>query len=261
MTIYQLIERDQLACDAMRQSRRTARLFIELAAQGNRLSLDGSNAHYLADVLRMRVGDGVTAFDGRGQEWRTRIQALNRRHGVLELIEPVPALTESPLELTLVQALVKSEAMDTIVQKATELGVTAIWPAITEWSVVRLDAERLDRKLAHWQRIARSACEQSGRHRPPEIRGAAKLADCLAALATVDTKIVLDPSAPPTRLPARAEHAAVVVGPEGGFGPSDEALLDAAGCRRLRLGARVLRADTAAITICALAQQRWGDLG
>lgn len=246
----------------MTHSRRAARLFIQTAARGTSVALSESDAHYLANVLRLRVGDGVTAFDGRGREWRTTIQTLNRRHGVLALIEPVPALAESQLDLTLVQALVKSEAMDSIVQKATELGVTTIRPVLTEFSVIRLDEARIERRLGHWQRIARSACEQSGRHVPPEIRRPEKLEGCLAALATAELRLVLDPSAAQTpALPTSVARAAVVVGPEGGFGPADDALLDAWGCRRLRLGRRVLRADTAAIAICALAQQQWGDLG
>lgn len=245
----------------MRQSRRAARLFMEASADGNRLSLTESEAHYLTNVLRLRVGDSVVAFDGRGQEWRATIQTLNRRRAVLEIIESMPPLAESALDLTLVQALVKSEAMDSIIQKATELGVATIRPAIAEFCVVRLDERRLARRLEHWQRIARSACEQSGRHKPPEIEVPAKLATCLSAAAMSDVTIVLDPEVEEApMLPTRVASAVVIVGPEGGFGPSDEALLATVRCHRLRLGRRVLRADTAAITVCALAQQRWGDL-
>lgn len=246
----------------MRHARRDSRLFIDASAADDELVLLESDAHYLANVLRLRVGDRITVFNGRGQEWRATIRLLTRKRAALSFVAPVEPLPESPLELILVQGLVKAEAMDSIVQKATELGVATVWPVITEFSVVRLDEERGRRRLAHWQRIARSACEQSGRHRPPEIRMPSELAACLAALEPCDAKVALDPLARETPiLPARAARAALVVGPEGGFGPSDDALLDRASYQRLRLGGRVLRADTAAITICALAQQRWGDLG
>jgi 16S rRNA (uracil1498-N3)-methyltransferase len=246
----------------VRHSRRDVRLFIDASLEGDTLLLADSDAHYLANVLRLRVGDRVTVFNGRGQEWRAEVRILARKHGALALIEPAAPLRESALELILVQALVKAEAMDAIVQKATELGVTAVWPVMTEFSVVRLDEERGARRLAHWQRITRSACEQSGRHTPAVIRPPCELGDCLAALEASDVKLVLDPLATvPPRLPAHASSATVVVGPEGGFGPGDTALLERAGCQRLRLGGRILRADTAALTICALAQQRWGDLG
>lgn len=245
----------------MRQSRRAARLFTETSTEGASLPLTEGEAHYVSNVLRLRVGDSVVAFNGRGQEWRTTIETLNRRRAVLKIIESISPRAESALKLTLVQALVKSEAMDSIVQKATELGVTTIRPAITDFSVVRLDEARLARRLGHWQRIARSACEQSGRHTPPEILPPAGLATCLGAGATSDVTILLDPSAEmQASLPTRATSAFVVVGPEGGFGPGDAAVLETVRCERLRLGNRVLRADTAAITICALAQQRWGDL-
>jgi len=240
---------------------RTTRLYVASIDADDQLPLGELDAHYLGNVLRLRVGDAVTAFDGQGREWRAEIHSLKRRRGMLKLIEPLTPLPESPLALTLVQALVKSEAMDSIVQKATELGVAVIRPVSTQWSVVRLDAARLHRKLDHWQRIARSACEQSGRHRPPLIHPPAPLADVLALSAHCDLRILLDPAAnEPPAWPSSASSITVIVGPEGGFGPADVLLLEHAGCMHLRLGARVLRADTAAIAACALAQQRWGDL-
>jgi len=102
------------------------------------LALAPEEAHYLATVLRLRTGDAVTAFNGRGMEWTTRVTGLTRRAGLLEVLETLPPLAESRLDLTLAQAIVKSEAMDAIVQKATELGVTRIAPIVTEYCVVRL---------------------------------------------------------------------------------------------------------------------------
>lgn len=245
----------------MRSTQRSVRIFLDSTPADGQLALAPEEAHYLATVLRLRPGDAVTAFNGRGLEWHTRVTGLTRRAGLLEVIETVQPLEESALDLTLVQAVVKSEAMDTIIQKATELGVRCIAPVISEYCVVRLDEERIGKRLAHWQRIARSACEQSGRHRAPEIRPPVPLHQYLDSPAAL--RLILDPRASSDaqdELPDTAAAVEVLVGPEGGFGPRDEALLEAANARRLRFGPRILRADTAAIVVCAWAQARWGDL-
>lgn len=248
---------------SMRSTQRSVRLYLNSTPSDGRLALEPAEAHYLATVLRLRAGDTVTAFNGHGVEWNTRVIGLTRRAGLLEVVETLEPLAESKLELTLVQAVVKAEPMDTIVQKATELGVTRITPVITEFCVVRLDDERIVKRLAHWDRIARSACEQSGRHVPPQISAPVSFEAYLGASDARRLRLMLDPQAPPqnvTELPGSIAAVDVIVGPEGGFGPRDEALLTQHDLRRLRFGPRILRADTAAITICAFAQLRWGDL-
>jgi 16S rRNA (uracil1498-N3)-methyltransferase len=187
---------------------------------------------------------------------------LQRRGAELELRAAVDALPASRLELTLVQALPKSDAMDLIVQKATELGARAIVPVYTEFGVVKLDAERVERRVEHWRKIAQSACEQCGRHVPPTIREPVPLAAALDDLAGVDTRLALDPDAPArlAEVTAPALDVAVAVGPEGGFGANDWRRLDAARFARVGLGPRILRAETAALAVCAIAQARWGDL-
>lgn len=245
----------------MRSTQRSVRIFLDNTPADGQLALAPEEAHYLATVLRLRAGDAVTAFNGAGMEWNTRVTGLTRRAGLLEVLDTVQPLAESQLRLTLVQAVVKSEAMDTIVQKATELGVAVIAPVISEYCVVRLDEERAAKRLAHWTRIARSACEQSGRHLIPEIREPLTLQQHLEAEAAV--RIMLDPRATGSArksLPESAAAVEVIVGPEGGFGPRDEPLLDRADIVRMRFGPRTLRADTAAVTACAWAQERWGDL-
>jgi 16S rRNA (uracil1498-N3)-methyltransferase len=245
----------------MRSTQRSVRIFLDNTPTDGELALAPEEAHYLATVLRLRAGDAVTAFNGRGMEWNTRVTGLTRRAGLLEVLNTVQPLEESELDLTLVQSVVKSDAMDTIVQKATELGVARIAPVVSQYCVVHLDAERITKRLAHWRRIARSACEQSGRHRPPDILDPVPLHEYLAG--TGPLRLVLDPRActdARTELPATATAVEVFVGPEGGFGRRDEDIIDAAEVWRLRFGPRVLRADTAAIAICAWAQERWGDL-
>jgi 16S rRNA (uracil1498-N3)-methyltransferase len=242
--------------------RRITRLFVEHDLGGETLKLDESEAHYLGHVLRLQRGDALIAFNGRGEERHSLVSTLQRRGAILELRESHAALPESPLDLTLLQALPKADAMDLIVQKATELGAHAILPVYAEFSVVRIDDERLDRRLEHWQRIARSACEQCGRHAPPAIAVPRSLEEGIARLTSSVTKRALDPAAaqPFADAATPAGGLVVAVGPEGGFGAADWRLLEAVGFVRTTLGPRVLRAETAAVTACAIAQARWGDL-
>jgi 16S rRNA (uracil1498-N3)-methyltransferase len=242
--------------------RRIPRLFLERDLSGDKLALDEREAHYLGHVLRLKRGDELVAFNGLGTERSASVATLQRRGAELELRATVQALPASRLELTLVQALPKSDAMDLIVQKATELGAHAIVPVYTEFSVVKLDAERAERRVEHWRKIAQSACEQCGRHAPPTIHEPGPLTESLDSLAAADTRFALDLDAR-TRLADVApstQRVAVAVGPEGGFGASDWRRLDAAGCARVGLGPRVLRAETAALAVCAVAQSLWGDL-
>jgi 16S rRNA (uracil1498-N3)-methyltransferase len=240
---------------------RSPRLYVELELDGTRLALDESGAHYLGHVLRLKRGDSLVVFNGRGTERDATVDTLHRRGATLALAALRAALPESPLDLTLLQALPKSDAMDLIVQKATELGVRTIVPIHTEFSVVRLDAERSERRVAHWRKIARSACEQCGRHTPPRIEAALDLPSAFEALPAAE-RLALDPAAKIALVaqPAPTSGLVVAVGPEGGFGAADWRRLDAAGFTRVALGQRVLRAETAAIAACAIAQSRWGDL-
>ena len=241
--------------------RRIPRLFLERDLSGDTLALDEREAHYLGHVLRLKRGDELIAFDGLGTERSASVASVQRRGAELELRAPLEPLPESRLDLTLVQALPKSDAMDLIVQKATELGARAIVPVYTEFSVVKLDAERAERRVEHWRKIAHSACEQCGRHAPPTIHEPGPLAEALDSLAG-DTRLALDLDALArlADVTSSTRRIAVAVGPEGGFGASDWRRLDAAGFARVGLGPRVLRAETAALAVCAVAQSLWGDL-
>jgi 16S rRNA (uracil1498-N3)-methyltransferase len=241
---------------------RSLRLYVERELDGTSLVLDESEAHYLGHVLRLKLGDRLVVFNGRGTERDASVEALQKRGATLELKAARAPLPESALDLTLVQALPKSDAMDMIVQKITELGVRTLMPVYSEFSVVKLDAERSERRVDHWRKIAQSACEQCGRHTPPRIEAPAPLAAALDALPAGPERLALEPATPRTL----AGHAnlksglIVAVGPEGGFGATDWRRLDAAQFARVRLGPRVLRAETAAIAVCAIAQSQWGDL-
>jgi 16S rRNA (uracil1498-N3)-methyltransferase len=242
--------------------RRVPRLYLERDLSGDELKLDERETHYLGHVLRLKLGDELVAFNGRGTERLATIGSLQRRGAELELRATVDALPASRLDLTLIQALPKSDAMDFVVQKATELGVSAILPVHTEFSVVKLDAERAERRLEHWRKIAQSACEQCGRHLPPSIALPDTLSGCLETLVGADARLALDTDAD-ARLASAAtspRRITVAVGPEGGFGASDWRRLDAARFARVGLGPRVLRAETAALAVCVVAQSLWGDV-
>ena len=238
-----------------------SRLFVDEDLSRNVVDIGNREAHYLGHVLRLKQGDRVVVFNGRGDERLAAITSLARRRPELAIVADLEPLAEPKLDLILIQALVKSEAMDTIVQKAAELGVRTLVAVKTDFSVIKLDDERAARRVAHWNNVARSACEQSGRHRPPEIAVAASLAKCLDDLPTPGIRILCQPGSTTrlAQLDREAESVSVLVGPEGGFSEADLETIDAAGFSRIALGPRVLRADTAAIAACTLAQSNWGE--
>jgi 16S rRNA (uracil1498-N3)-methyltransferase len=240
---------------------RVPRLYIERELEGDRLTLDERESHYLSHVLRLQRGARLVVFNGRGVERQASVESLQRRGATLALAAQQAPLAQSSLDLTLIQALPKSDAMDFIVQKATELGAATLVPVYTEFSVVKLDAERAVRRLDHWRKIAQSACEQCGRHRPPRIEPPAPLGEALTTLPS-GTRFALDHSAEAALVGqhAPAHGLVVAVGPEGGLAPADWRRLDAAQFTRVTLGPRVLRTETAALAVCAIAQSRWGDL-
>jgi 16S rRNA (uracil1498-N3)-methyltransferase len=242
--------------------RRISRLYLDRDLGAERIALTEREAHYLGTVLRLKRGDRLLAFNGRGQERHAAVRTITRRLTELDLLEAATPLPEPALDLTLLQALPKGESMDLIVQKATELGVRAIVPIATDFSVVRLDGERAARRVEHWTRIAQSACEQCGRHRPTEIHAVASLDACLADVPAAAAKLALDTGAGTAFVPSDVPAGKVflLVGPEGGFSEADLERIETGGFAALRLGPRTLRAETAAIVACGLLQHLRGDL-
>jgi 16S rRNA (uracil1498-N3)-methyltransferase len=200
-------------------------------------------------------------FDGSGHDFDGRIVELRRDEVTVQVAASRVIETESPLEITLLQGVCRGPRMDTVIQKATELGVARIRPVLTGRSVVRLDEERADRKQGHWQRVAVAAAEQSGRSRIPEVAEARPLEAALAALPTPGTRLLLDPAGDALRR-AGLEAAAVtlLVGPEGGLAPDERSLAEGAGFRPVRLGPRILRTETAPLAALAVLQFLGGDL-
>jgi 16S rRNA (uracil1498-N3)-methyltransferase len=241
---------------------RTPRVFVaEPLAEGRRLRLEGEAAAHLGRVLRVRAGAAVVLFDGTGPEFDGEVLSATRR--VVELVVGTrfKADRESPLELVLLQGVCRNERMDWVVRKATELGVTAIRPVLAERSVVKLDAARAANRLEHWRAIVVSACEQCGRNVLPALLEPLPVPAALAAHAGA-SGVLLDPEASggPETLAAPAGPLCLLVGPEGGLDAHERAAARAAGYAGIRLGPRILRTETAALTGVTLLQARFGDL-
>ena len=229
---------------------------------GTWIALRDTAANHLARVLRMREGDGCVLFNGDGDDYDARITAISKR-GVLADIVGVRAIdNESPLHVTLLQGIARGEKMDLILQKATELGVAAVVPVMAERTEVKLDAERTEKRVAHWRSVIASACEQSGRARLPTLSAPAALVDAARAVDTGAMRLTLDPVGEVSLATVQVTRGAVVVaiGPEGGWSPRDRDILSAAGFTGLRLGPRILRTETAGLAAIAALQSRFGDL-
>lgn len=212
-------------------------------------------------VLRMGVDDHVTLFDGLGGEWAAVIASAGKRQASLQLLKFDPVERESPLKITLVQALASSDKMDFIVQKAVELGISAIQPIATERATLKLAGERAQKRTAHWQAIAQAACEQCGRNRVPAVAEVVSLAAWLA-MPTDGVRLVLHPQAKPTLVESTdiTQPVVIVVGPEGGFSEKEIALVAQHGVKPVKFGPRVLRTETAGLAAIAAMNAVHGDL-
>lgn len=240
------------------------RLFIsEPLSTGTELSLDKEQARYLGRVLRLQGGDQVHVFNGNDGEFEGTIGSLAKASATIQVGPPIETTTESPLKIHLVQGISRGERMDFVIQKATELGVKRISPVFTEYGVVKLDAARAEKRRAHWQGVATSACEQSGRIRPPLIDAPIDLNTWFGAGAKeADVDLILQPGAatPLASVGSPVTKICLLIGPEGGFSDSEYEDAQVAGFDAVSLGPRVLRTETAALTAIAVAQTLWGDL-
>lgn len=218
-------------------------------------------AQHLLKVLRLRIGAAVVLFNGDGNDYAGMLENNRQvRIGEVESGDP-----PSPMRLTLAQGLCRGEKMDTVLQKATELGVRAIQPLNTQRSEVRLKQDRLQRRMAHWQQVIASACEQCGRSDIPALHEPMNLPDWIVQLQADDDQIrlILDPTGDTalTQISGRPANVVVVVGPEGGLEDKEIRLCASQGFSRLSLGPRILRTETAGPALLAAAGALWGDLG
>lgn len=240
---------------------------------GQVVELPANAAHHAARVLRLEQGDQITLFNGEGGEFAAIIARIDKK-GVAIAVEKYLAIKrESPLVITLVQALCTNEKMDWVVQKAVEMGVNRIQPVVSNRSVVRLSGERAEKRGQHWQQVVIAACEQCGRNQLPQVLPLRSLSDWLSETAgqqaaertSSKLRLILSPTAdkslrehakPPSAAPT---SISLLVGPEGGLAPEEEAAAVAAGLIPLRLGSRILRVEGAALAAVAAMQVLWGD--
>ncbi|UYK81952.1 16S rRNA (uracil(1498)-N(3))-methyltransferase [Xanthomonas sacchari] len=242
---------------------RLTRCHVELPLHaGAELSLPEDVANHLLRVLRLREGDPCVLFNGDGCDYPAELLQAGKRNASVRIGAAQPVDNESPLAITLLQGVARGEKMDLILQKATELGVAAIVTVWAERTEVKLDAARVDKRVAHWRSVVISACEQSGRARVPQLSAPLALADAARAAADSPCRLILDPQGE-QRLRSLAiggAAATIAIGPEGGWSPRDRATLEAAGFVGLRLGPRILRTETAGLAAIAALQAHHGDL-
>lgn len=240
---------------------RIPRLFIDAPLQsGEQVPLPVESAHYVIKVLRLKPGRPLLVFNGAGGEFQASLAAADRRAATILIEEFVAADRESPLKIELAIGMSRGERMDWVIQKATELGVTAITPLITERTEVKLDSDRQASRLQRWQQVAISACEQSQRTRLPIISQPQRLEEFLEHC-QVRHKLVLHPTAETSTLDPqeKVDDVSVLVGPEGGFSDGEIRSSVSAGFRPWQIGPRILRTETAPVAALSILQAVWGD--
>jgi len=242
---------------------RLPRLFIDIPlAVNQRIYLPSEASHYTAHVLRLRVNDSFILFNGQSGEYQAKIIAITKKNVEIQIDEFYNIEKESPLQLTLVQAISRPEHMDYALQKSVELGVHHIVPVLTERSPP-LDKNRLEKREQHWQKIIISACEQCGRNRLPTLSPIQSLMQWLAIDSPVENRIVLSPQSQlnlPQAIIKNSQQLTILVGAEGGLTIQEIQQASLANYTEVSLGPRILRTETAAIAILALCQGLWGDL-
>ena len=232
-------------------------------AGDRRIVLGPDAARHASAVLRLKPGAALRVFDGRGREFRARLLEARRGAVRIELVEPQPACAESSLPIVLALGVSRGDRMDLAVQKSVELGVSRIVPLWTVRAVVRPDRRRDADRVARWRRIATGACEQCGRSTLPVFESPVPLDEWLDRRPREGSAIRLAGASGRAfaTLPRPAAPVTLLVGPEGGLDPGEAERAGASGFVAARLGPRIMRAETAAITAVAAAQLLWGDLG
>lgn len=240
---------------------KSIRIYQDCTLQNNTsIQLDKQASNHLLRVLRLKQGQVITLFNGQGGEYQASLE-VSGKLATAHIEGYISGIPESPLNIHLYQGISKGDRMDFAIQKSVELGVNQITPVFCERTVVTLKADRLAKKIAQWQSIAISACEQSGRNHIPRVFDAQDVKHAVAQ-STSDLKIIMDPrsSTHLKDLKAPNQSLDIIIGPEGGL--SDLEILTAlnTGYSGIRLGSRILRTETAAIAAMTSAQLLWGDL-
>ncbi|OKB64316.1 16S rRNA (uracil(1498)-N(3))-methyltransferase [Serratia marcescens] len=226
------------------------------------IALSEDAANHVGRVLRMNTGQTLQLFDGSNQVFDAEIVRVDKKNVLVRLGDGRVDDIESPLNLHLGQVISRGEKMEFTIQKSIELGVNVITPLFSERCGVKLDGERLAKKIQQWQKIAIAACEQCGRNRIPEIREAMSL-EAWCAEQDGSLKLNLHPRASHSinTLPQPVDRVRLLIGPEGGLSADEIAMTTGHGFTDILLGPRVLRTETTALTAITALQVRFGDLG
>ena len=239
-------------------------LVPDLDARRSDATLPAEEAHHLSRVMRLGIGDTVAVFDGRGLEFLGRVASIGRETAVVTLLDPVPPRPAPPVALTVVQSVLKGEAMEAVVRDCTMVGVEVIQPVVSERTTVK--GSVLEVAGDRWRRIALASTKQCGRSRLPEVRDVVSFAEWLQQPPPGDTYVLLEPSAASegTRAVRQLTRpssgaATLVVGPEGGWTPGERDRALDAGCEPVSLGRLTLRADAVPLVAAALVLALWDD--
>lgn len=242
--------------------------FIEQpATDGATALISGPDARHITTVLRLKPGDKIGLFDGRGFEYQARIEAVSSRSVQVAVLNSFPSTAESPVEIIVAQAFLKERKMDGLVRQLTELGITQWIPFFAQRSVPRPNKKVLSARSERWQKIAKEALKQCKRACVPKIGEPASFEEMLSLGRTCDFKIAFweDESTPLTALPMQPKQKIktifAMLGPEGGFTVREIETARERGFITAALGPRILKAETATVAACVLLQYLYGDMG
>ena len=244
------------------------RFFVEKIVPGTDvLSITGKEARQIINVLRMKKGETLILMDGKGQLFKATIETLHYKEVKVKINKSISPLPPSPIEISLAQALIKTHPMDYLIQKVTELGISSIHPFYSERTVIKLKPEHIRNKMDHWMEIMKSACKQCGRANLPDLNTPLPFEELIKkALDKKTLKMLLWEDEDKVGLKKLLRslrplpHILAIVGPEGGFTYNEINLAREAGFQIISLGSRILRAETAAVSLISIIQYEWGDL-
>lgn len=243
---------------------RISRFFQQTPIQvGDELELSATNHRHAVQVLRLKVGNSLILFNGDGGEYQAKLVSSDKRNSLVMIEEYDRVNRESTLDITLAVASIKSDKMDFSIQKAVELGVTAIQPIDTERSVIKINSKRLQKKMQHWQGVLIAACEQSGRTAIPELRETCSLESLISDCANKNCIAMLPQASKKLKdlkLKDTTSGITLIIGPEGGFSLDEERMMMVNSVQAVTFGKRILRAETAVAAGITACQMQWGDL-
>ena len=233
-------------------------------AAADRITLTGEAARHILSSLRMRVGERLTLCDGQGTDLLTELCEAGRQQVTVQVLSRTPSTAESSCRITLFQCLPKGDKMESIVQKAVELGAVCVQPVLSSRCISRPDERAAEKKRLRWQQIADEAAKQSGRGALCAVRPTLSWREAVASLASLSHPLMLyenQQDSPLSRLPQGAAEVGILVGPEGGFSPEEAEEAARAGIVLIGLGPRILRTETAGPAAIAVVQYLTGNLG